>query len=165
MRYFFSFMLSIVVTTLFAQKIADPCFQSILENGWFYGSVDIKNFCCYNELGNGFGSDLIEWNGTEWLGAKPYSDVTLPPPFESCSNRAIWSGSPGWTYGGEGVALRLEQPLKAGQVYSFTFTYASDGKGSKGGYSPKLYTILNASGSKSWQQISSLVGQLPPAEG
>lgn len=165
MRYFFSFILCLVITALSAQKIADPCFQSIPENGWFYGSDDIKNFCCHNSLGNGFGSDLIEWNGTEWLGSKPYSDITITPPPGSCSNRAIWSGSPGWTYGGEGVALRLDQPLKAGQVYSFTFTYASDGKDSDGNYSPKLYTIVEASGNKSWQQVSSLIGQLPSTKG
>lgn len=165
MRYFFLLILCLVVTALSAQKLADPCFESIPENGWFYGSDDIKNFCCHNEIGNGFGSDLIEWNGTEWLGSKPYSDITLPPPSGSCTNRAIWSGAPGWTYGGEGVALRLDRPLKAGLVYSFTFTYASGGKDSNGNYSPKMYTILNTSNDKGWLNISFLVGQLPSTNG
>lgn len=143
----------------FGQKIVDPCFQSIANAGQYYGSADLKNLtCCYANI---LGSDLLEWNGTRWLGTMPYSEVTLPPPHNNCSNRAIWIGDPEWTRGGEAFALRLDQPLQAGITYTFTFTYASDGMRANGRFAPTVYTDDNDL--RLTRAVS--VGKLPSTQG
>lgn len=130
----------------FSQHIADPCFNSISPTGKFYGSDDIVNLCGYCS-DNFQGANFLEWNGSEWVGQLPYSHVKRPPP-EGCNVRAIWLGYDGWTPGGEAVALRFNEPIQAGRFYSFTFTYAVDGRNrydldSTLTFAPIIYTSKN----------------------
>lgn len=121
-----------------AQRIVDPCFLSIEPPGKFSGSEDVTNACmsCSNPYE---GADMVEWNGSEWIGALPQADIKISPP-PGCNIRAMWIGYQYWTSGGEGIGLRLDKPLVAGVEYQFTFTYASAGGTGNGNFSPKIYT-------------------------
>jgi gliding motility-associated-like protein len=79
------------------------------------------------------------WNGSSWDGIVRYNVLERSPP-PGCNNRAMWLGYYFWTRGGEGICLKLDKPIEAGKTYSYTFTYASDGIGSNGNFSPNLYT-------------------------
>jgi gliding motility-associated-like protein len=121
-----------------AQQIIDPCFQSVTALGKFLRSEDLTNACmsCPDPYE---GADLVEWNGTEWVGSLPHADIKISPP-PGCNIRAMWIGYQHWTTGGEGIGLRLDKPLVAGVKYQFTFTYASAGGTGDGHFSPKIYT-------------------------
>ena len=85
-------------------------------------------------------ADMLEWDGTQWVGRISYSGVDLAPP-TGCNQRAIWIGhGNGWTAGGEGFGLKLDKPFVPGREYSFTFTYAHTGAGPNEPFSPRLYT-------------------------
>ena len=145
------------VLAAWAQSIADPCFRSIAKPGRISVTSDIRNICnCYPDS---LSSDLIEWDGTAWLGALN-PGISLPPP-AGCNVRGIWMGYRGWTPGGEGVALRLDKPLQPGYTYSYTFTYAKDGRNlAEPGYdfSPLVSTDI---GDPQFDKAV-LVGRLPP---
>lgn len=96
-------------------------------------------------------ADLLEWNGSSWTGGWPSANILLPPPLNKEPGcRAAFTGSGTlWTTGGEKIAMRLNQPLVSGQSYSLRFTYASDGTGANGNFSPVVYSsdttsLLNA---------------------
>ncbi|SHG77943.1 gliding motility-associated C-terminal domain-containing protein [Chryseolinea serpens] len=143
---------------LSAQDIVDPCFSSIEKPGKYETTADIHNICgCPTVY---IASDLLEWNGTEWLGALDARvNSNIPPP--GCNVRAFWMGFQYWTTGGEGVALRLDKPLQNGQTYSYTFTYAKgESAFSEPGYDfgPSIYTDTN----EPILQKAFYVGALPP---
>lgn len=120
------------------QYILDPCMSSVKELGFFLRSDYVINMCegCSS---NFIASDMMQWNGTEWIGRNPYASTDLAPP-PGCSVRAIYCGAYNWTRGGEGIALLLDKSLQEGQTYSYTFTYASDGYNGDGNFSPIIYT-------------------------
>jgi gliding motility-associated-like protein len=145
-------LLVFLAHTLKSQEIIDPCFLSVPQLGFYYGSDDVKNVCdCIDYK---LASDMMEWNGS-WAGVVANNTLTLAPP-PGCYQRAIWMGYDGWTPKGEGVALRLTKGFEAGKTYSFTFTYASDGNGSNGRFSPRVYT-----NSKVEVRSAVLAGRLP----
>jgi gliding motility-associated-like protein len=136
-----------------AQSIVDPCFSTIDEPGFIYGTEDIKNVClCSYEY---LAADLLEWDGNAWLGTPGSSKITITPPRE-CNTRAIWMSR--WTVPGEGFAMRLSRTFEAGKTYSYTFTYAPDGTGTYYHFSPYVYS----SNTNSLRQAK-LLGRLPPA--
>jgi gliding motility-associated-like protein len=144
------------------QVLLDPCFISVEEPGFYYGSESLQNVCdCSNRH---LASDLIEWNGTVWLGQEAPISVYLPPP-EGCSRRAIFLGRAAWTPNGEGVALRLDRPLEEGKTYSYTFTYASDGVGSDGNFSPYIYTHSGPVDKRDVFKTGIRMGRLPGVDG
>lgn len=119
------------------QQIIDPCFKSVKEIGFFFGSEDIKNTCnCDNDY---LASDMMIWNGTAWDGVVKYNTIDTPPP-PGCNQRAMWLGYSGWTRNGEGIALRLDKAIESGKTYTYTFTYVSDGNGRNGNFAPRVYT-------------------------
>ncbi len=135
-------MSSITSIQLYAQKFVDPCFTSVKYVGMYYGSDDLVNFC--GSCGDNYiGSDLLEWGGTGWYGTRPYTEIDIPPP-AGCNIRAIWMGASIWTSGGEGFALRLDKPMEKSKSYTFTFTYASEGKYSDNNFSPSIYTFKDS---------------------
>jgi gliding motility-associated-like protein len=142
-----------------SQQIVDACFSSLPSIGKYYESADIRNICGCGE--NYEASDLIEWDGTKWLGA--LTPLIKRPPPDGCNNKAMWMGYDMWTYGGEGFAMRLDKPLEGGKTYSFTFTYARDGNGEldeldADEFSPHIYTdVLYPQLSRAYR-----VGRLPP---
>jgi gliding motility-associated-like protein len=120
----------------FSQQIIDRCFLSP-ELGKFQSTEEIVQVCeCLDVIES---TNLVEWDGTRWVGALPYADVDLPPP-KSCSQRAIWCGYQLWTKGGEAFALKLDKSFIAGNTYSYSFTYAQTGAGPYAPFSPILYT-------------------------
>lgn len=137
------------------QSIVDPCFSSIDQPGFIFGTPDLANTCLCTH--NYLAADLLQWDGTEWLGDLIGSDITIVPPRE-CNTRAIWMSQ--WTSRGEGFAMRLDRPFQPGKTYSYTFTYASDGVGSKGNFAPKVYT--NSVGSV---RDAKFLGRLTAASG
>lgn len=54
-------------------------------------------------------------------------------------------GHKDWTPGGEGIALKLDQPFEAGKTYRYSFTYARDGVGLPSPFGPEVYTSDNPS--------------------
>lgn len=140
--------------SLSGQSIVDPCFTSHEGLGFYTGSDDLKNVCrCSNPY---LASDIIEWDGIQWNGTPPNGNITIVPP-DNCHIRAIWMSR--WTGGGEGFAMRLSTSFEAGKSYSYKFTYAGDGTGSFGSFSPYIYTNNTSvlAGAK-------LLGRLPPAD-
>ena len=123
----------------YSQQIVDPCFASIGPLSKFDDSEDIVNLCKCNNRRDA--ANLIEWDGTQWLGTLESSNISRPPP-EGCNVRALWIGYEGWTGGGEAFGLRLDHPLEPGKSYTFSFTYAKDGRASSSvwGFSPIVYT-------------------------
>ena len=132
-----------------AQSIADSCLATIPEPA--------TTFSATNDLFS-YNSDLLEWNGSAWLGGWPNANVNLPPPTGNVGCRVIFMGDPDlWTTGGEGVAYRLTSPLVAGVNYSFPFTTISHGAYSDAaGFSPSVHTATDPLAA--W----SPVGMLPP---
>jgi PKD repeat protein len=115
-----------------AQVIIDSCFSSPVIGTSFTSTVD---------LANAYDADLINWDGSVWQGGFSFANLTVPPPCTGPDQRAVFMGdSIQWTSGGEGIGLRLDVPLVAGQTYSFTFTYVSDGLYSNGSFSPTFLT-------------------------
>ena len=130
-----------------AQLFVDSCFTSTTPSTSFASSADLHSY----------DSDLLEWNGTNWVGGWLTANITIPPINNVC--RAIWIGSASvWTTGGEGFAIRLVNPLVAGQMYSIDFTYVSHGVGNAANFSPivssNLGTIMGT---------ATNIGTLPPA--
>jgi gliding motility-associated-like protein len=120
----------------FSQQILDPCFLSP-DLGRYTSTPEIAQVCLCDPLT--LSSNMLEWNGTEWLGVVEDSDVMLAPP-PGCGQRAIWCGHQYWTRGGEAFALKLDRPFKAGVEYEYTFTYAYTGIGPIEPFSPIIYT-------------------------
>lgn len=137
LRCLLSLLFTLIIYSSWSQQIIDPCFSSVNELGFFYGSEDVLNICGCNDYY--LAANMMEWNGTEWLGRHENSEVSLPPP-NGCSNRAVWCGYSSWTPGGEGIALLLDRGLEPGKTYSYRFTYASDGAGKDSNFSPMVYT-------------------------
>ena len=129
-------LLFFVAGQAFSQQIIDRCFLSPTL-GKFHSTEEIAQVCECEDVNES--SDLLECNGTQWLGAISYADVDLPPP-KSCNQRAIWCGFHLWTRGGEAFALKLDKPFKAGVTYSYKFTYAQSGTGPYAEFSPIIYT-------------------------
>ena len=124
----------LISPTCFGQGIIDSCFSSVNPSIDFYSSTDLANLGPTQ-------ADLLEWNGSSWIGGWPAAELTIPPPSNAAGCRAIFIGSATtWTTGGEGFGLRLNAPLIAGQAYSFVFNYVSHGLGSTGAFSPGIYT-------------------------
>ena len=148
---------NICIPTAQGQKIIDPCFISVQELGFFYGSDDVRNVC--NCIDYKLATDMMEWDGDSWEGIVANNVLELAPP-PGCNTRAMWMGETGWTPGGEGFSLRLDEPLEEGKTYSYTFTYASDGNGSDGNFSPKLYT------NNKYELIDAIyIGRMPGVDG
>ncbi|MBK8483692.1 MAG: T9SS type A sorting domain-containing protein [Saprospiraceae bacterium] len=113
--------------------IADTCFSSSVPQISFNPSSDMVSF----------DADLMEWDGSNWIGAWP-GGFTIPPPSPNINCRAIFIGSgkrnQSWTSGGEGFGLRLTQPLVSGQLYKIPIVYVSHGPSSDGKFKPKVYS-------------------------
>ena len=132
----------------FSQAIIDSCLSSVTPNQTFNSSTTMAN------VDN---SDALEWNGTSWTGAFANANLTIPPPVNLASCRAVFIGSSTtWTTGGESFGLLLSAGLVSGQTYSFDFTYVSHGLGSNGSFSPYIHTNSTSSLTGSVQ-----VGTLP----
>lgn len=135
--------------TVNGQSILDSCFQSASPGTSFSSSAF---------LADATDADLLQWNGSSWIGAWSTAQVNLVPPCDLPGSRAIWMGDQtSWTTGGEGFALKLNQSLVAGTTYSFTFTYASNGIYNFGNFSPNFSTSSGTNYATSYQ-----VAQLPP---
>ncbi|MFZ6013194.1 MAG: gliding motility-associated C-terminal domain-containing protein [Bacteroidota bacterium] len=131
----------LVSKTLWSQQIIDPCFNSIRQLGKFKSTEDIVNVCRCAEPTES--ANLIEWDGTRWLGTNN-THIKLPPP-SGCNTKALWMGYQHWNGNGEAFALRLDKPLEQGQTYTYTFTYAKDGDSpldefDTDGFAPIVYT-------------------------
>jgi gliding motility-associated-like protein len=126
-------------TTTLAQKPIDPCFESVKKLGFYGFSEYVRNMSTFFDYY--IGSDMMQWNGSEWDGRHFLNDVDLAPPIGPCDSvRALWLGSRNWTSGGEGFGLKLDKSLEAGKTYTFTFTYASDGVHGDGNFAPRFLT-------------------------
>ncbi|WP_055444144.1 gliding motility-associated C-terminal domain-containing protein [Lacinutrix himadriensis] len=137
--------------TLYSQNIVDDCFNTVT-------SVASGDFNSSSDLANIFSSDVIEWDGNNWIGGYPATNITIPPPSNQISCRAIFLGNgTTWTAGGESVGLRLDGPLVEGTTYTFDITYISHGFGSNGVFEPSFYTNSSATLSS-----ATLVGTLMP---
>ena len=128
-------------SVLYSQKIIDPCFLSVLDTGFYWGSADnshnVENVCkCESRE---IATDMLVWNGTSWDGPLWFAFVDIVPP-PGCNQRAIWMGPPSWTSNGEAFGLKFDKPLEAGKQVSFKFTYASNGSRSDGNFAPMVYT-------------------------
>ena len=124
----------ILSQTLNAQVIVDSCFSSATPGTGFASSASLLN----SATGD---SDLIEWDGGQWIGDWPGANLTIAPPAGGPGCRAVFIGSgTAWTTGGEGFELLLDAPLVAGNNYSYDFTYISHGTGSNGNFTPEIYT-------------------------
>ncbi|WP_179315200.1 gliding motility-associated C-terminal domain-containing protein [Winogradskyella undariae] len=137
--------------TLYSQNIVDDCFNTVT-------SVASGDFNSSSDLANIFSSDVIEWDGNNWIGGYPATNITIPPPSNQISCKAIFLGNgTTWTAGGESVGLRLDGPLVEGTTYTFDITYISHGFGSNGVFEPSFYTNSSATLSS-----ATLVGTLMP---
>ena len=106
-------------------QFQDSCLTSIAPGTSFGSSPDLFDL----------DADLLEWDGSTWVGGWPNANIDLGPPSQATGCRVIWMGSATiWTSGGEGFGVRLIDPLVAGQTYTFPFTYASHGLGSTGAF-------------------------------
>jgi gliding motility-associated-like protein len=157
--YLLSALLLLSAILSHGQKIIDPCFESVREIGFFYGSNDVVNVCDCST--NYIASDIMQWNGTLWYGALDFAIVDIQPP-PGCNQRAIWMGEDQWTSNGEGIGLKLDQPLVANKKVSFKFTYASTGLRKDGQFSPRVYTSFDNPGNKPYRNYH-YVGSLPAA--
>src|SRR6185295_17962691 len=93
-------VLTILSLRAYSQVILDSCFQSTP-----YGT----SFLSSSTLGNSPDADLLNWNGSSWLGQWPNANVNLAPPCDEVNARAIWMGDQTyWTTNGEGFAANLD---------------------------------------------------------
>ncbi len=129
----------IVLTTWGQGKkipLAEPCFYGLQAGANPGKSASIITL-------NG---DVLEWNNGVWDGQLRRANITMPPPHEGyCLNpiRAVWIGNgQSWNLNGEGFSLKLAEPLKAFETYTFIFTYTSDGSGSDSAFAPEISTSL-----------------------
>jgi len=61
----------------FSQTILDPCFLSP-QLGMFESTPELGQVCrCFTDYE---AADMLEWDGTQWLGRISYSRVDLAPP-------------------------------------------------------------------------------------
>ena len=134
----------------FGQIIIDSCFTTVTP-------TPSAEFISSTSLANVYSSDVLEWNGTSWVGGFPSAGLSIPPPSNLSGCRAIFIGNSGlWTTGGESFGLALASPLVSGQVYSFNLNYVSHGLGSNGSFSPFFYTNSSPSVGNAY-----LLGNLP----
>jgi hypothetical protein len=111
--------------------IVDNCFSSVAPQTTFPSGFDLANL----------NADLMEFNGFEWIGAHTNAQISIKPPSGRVGCKAVFIGHGiFWTYPGEAFAIRLGNPLVAGNTYTFTFTYVSHGWGCDGAFSPKLFS-------------------------
>lgn len=144
------FFLITVAHYSFGQAIIDSCFFSVTPS---------TNLVSSNLLANmsNIQADMLEWTGSNWIGSFPTANITIPPPTNVTSCRAVFIGHASqWTTGGEGFGLLLDAPLVAGQTYSYEFNYVSHGTYSDGSFSPAIHT-------NSLPLLGFVVGNLPPA--
>lgn len=118
----------------FGQSILDSCLRSVPV-------LTAVNFPSSSIIANVHSSDVIEWDGTNWLGGYPAANITIAPPTNLFGCRAFFVGNSGsWTTGGETFGFKLSEPLVSGQTYTFNFTYVSHGLGADGDFSPFIFT-------------------------
>ena len=142
-------VLFLVTNTSKGQMFVDSCFYSAAVGTSFTSSGDLASL----------DADLLQWDGTTWLGQWSNANVNLAPPTGSAACHAIWMGDANsWTTGGEGFGIRLINPLVTGQSYSITFTYASNGFSATGNFAPFVMSNTSASLAGSYQ-----ITQLPSA--
>jgi len=135
------------------QSFIDSCFTSVQPSTNFVNSSSVANMSSIQ-------ADMLEWNGSAWIGGWPNAGVTIPPPTNQIGCKAVFLGSAtSWTTGGEGFGVKINTPLVAGQTYSFDFTYISHGNGSNGSFSPAFHTNSIPS------LVGYFVGNLPPVGG
>jgi hypothetical protein len=133
--------------------------QSYIVDACFHSCIPQTGFPTGNDLSND-NADLMEWNGSSWIGSWPNSYLTVPPPTASVGCRAMFIGSGVfWTAPGEGFGMRLSAPLISGRSYTFTFTYISHGWGSTGSFSP----ILSSGSIPVVNNSDVYITNLPPA--
>jgi gliding motility-associated-like protein len=134
----------------FSQNVIDNCFTSALPASNF-------DFNSTATLANVYSSDVLRWDGTNWIGGFSSAHIIIPPPTNQVGCRAIFLGNGvNWTTGGESVGLKLDAPLIAGVGYNYNITYVSHGLYSDGNFSPSFYTSAAPSLSD-----AHLVGALP----
>lgn len=139
-----------------AQNIVDPCFASVNEIGFFFGSEDVVNLCLCPQYY--LATDMLIWDGTKWIGALS-PEIDIQPP-AGCNIRALWVGYYNWTPGGEAFGLRLDRPLEEGKTYSYSFTYAKETtlpNSDKAPFSPVVYTDSDRPNLRNAYKV----GQLP----
>lgn len=142
------FIFCFLFLTAESQTIQDSCFSSSSPSIGFFSSSSLANV--------GGNADLLEWNGTSWVGAWPTALLTIGPPSNLPGCRAIFIGSATqWTTGGESFALALGANLIQGQQYTITVTYISHGVGSDNAFAPHV-RLSSSSG------LGNLIGTLPP---
>ena len=83
---FIVLMFSILNSILYSQNIVDDCFSSVTP-------VDSDNFISSSDIANIFSSDVIEWDGNDWIGGFPNANITIPPPLNQIGCRAIFLGN------------------------------------------------------------------------
>lgn len=140
-------------------QIVDQCFTSVETAADFANSGDIVQATASK-------ADRIQWNGT-WSGLNGNitNNVDIIPPGECPDMRAIFFRVAGGSPNGEGVGFRLPNPLVAGTTFNVTLTYVSEGTGSTGLFTPRLYThdspeFLDGNGN-----IQAELAQVLPAAG
>ncbi|MGL5889243.1 MAG: hypothetical protein ACRC3B_05125, partial [Bacteroidia bacterium] len=150
-RKFLLLLFLILLQTAQGQSIIDSCFSSVSPSTDFVSSSTLANMSSVE-------SDLLQWTGSSWIGGWPWANITIPPPTNVNSCRAIFIGNAlTWTTGGEGFGLQINAGLVAGQNYSYTITSVSHGTGSTGSFSPAFHT--NSAPSLAG---STIVGNLTP---
>ena len=132
MKFLLLTILSLSAGFSFGQVIVDSCFTSADPGISFDSSVILfdVHHC-----------DLVEWDGSQWVGRVPTSDIIIPPASGEVGCRAFFLGTAaGWTAFGEQVGFLLEEAFQAGETYNFYFTTVSHGELSDGFFAPKLWT-------------------------
>jgi len=146
------FTLLLLLSNIALSQVIDSCFTSAIPDTNFESSYTLANTDLYD-------ADLMEWTGTEWIGAHENANIDIVPPGNVIGSRAMFIGNgETWMAAGEGFALLLEPPIVSGQTYSFDLTYVSEGSGSDGNFAPDFYTHLFPYTNGGYQ-----VGNLEPA--
>ncbi len=117
-----------------AQLFSDGCLNTvaIAENEGFLSTEFVYNV---------HSSDVLEWNGTEWVGGFDSKQVSILPAEDIPGCRAVFLGSGIlWTTYGESIGIKLTEPMIQGQTYTFLLNYVSHGKYSNGDFVPKVYS-------------------------
>lgn len=132
-------------------EFADPCFSSVGEGA----DLESGNIVTQN-------GDIIGWNGGSWNGAKwnaALLKAPLMPEFCSTTPKAAWLGSGvAWNLNGEGVSIRLKEPLHYGKQYKLYLTYSSHGAGSDGNFAPFVAS------SQRGKDLGFPIGRMPGAD-